>query len=135
MCYVFVGWDECRLGTWGVFVFFWFGRNLILVVLGGFVLFVFRGVCEIYVFVLYAFLLCFYIVCFFYSNCLIYRRIYFSFSYSDDFIRFGFFKGIYGSYGLEIVMFSFYGKYVRGTKITVSWGGGDRGGVIRWVTD
>lgn len=52
-----------------------------------------------------------------YDNCLIYCCIYLLFSCFDDFIKFGFFKGIYGSYGLEIVMFSFYGWCVRGIKI------------------
>uniref|UniRef100_A0A672TEX1 F-box domain-containing protein n=1 Tax=Strigops habroptila TaxID=2489341 RepID=A0A672TEX1_STRHB len=53
-----------------------------------------------------------------YDNCLTYRCIYLPPSSPDDFIKPGLFKGTYGSHGLEIVMLSFHGKKVKGTKIT-----------------
>ncbi|XP_053304264.1 F-box only protein 31 isoform X2 [Spea bombifrons] len=53
-----------------------------------------------------------------YDNCLTYRRIYHPPSRPDDLSRPGFFKGTYGSHGLEIVMLSFHGKMAKVTKIT-----------------
>ncbi|XP_054583066.1 F-box only protein 31-like [Eptesicus fuscus] len=53
-----------------------------------------------------------------YDNCLTYHRIYLPPSHPDDLIRPGLFKGNYDAHGIEIVMFSFRGKYARATKIT-----------------
>ncbi|XP_018427916.1 PREDICTED: F-box only protein 31 [Nanorana parkeri] len=53
-----------------------------------------------------------------YDNCLTYRRIYHPPSRPDDLVRPGFFKGTYGSHGLEIVMLSFHGTTAKTTKIT-----------------
>ncbi|XP_075432551.1 F-box only protein 31 isoform X1 [Ascaphus truei] len=53
-----------------------------------------------------------------YDNCLTYRRIYHPPSQPDDLLQPGFFKGTYGSHGLEIVMLSFHGTIAKGTKIT-----------------
>lgn len=53
-----------------------------------------------------------------YDNCLTYRRIYHPPSRPDDLLQPGFFKGTYGSHGLEIVMLSFHGTTAKTTKIT-----------------
>ncbi|KAM3918378.1 F-box only protein 31 isoform 1-T1 [Leptodactylus fuscus] len=53
-----------------------------------------------------------------YDNCLTYRRIYHPPSRPDDLLKPGFFKGTYGSHGLEIVMLSFHGTVAKATKIT-----------------
>ncbi|XP_077309467.1 F-box only protein 31-B-like isoform X1 [Lithobates pipiens] len=53
-----------------------------------------------------------------YDNCLTYRRIYHPPSRPDDLVKPGFFKGTYGSHGLEIVMLSFQGMTAKATKIT-----------------
>ncbi|KAE8608831.1 hypothetical protein XENTR_v10011619 [Xenopus tropicalis] len=53
-----------------------------------------------------------------YDNCLTYRRIYHPPSRPDDLLNPGFFKGTYGSHGLEIVMLSFHGTIAKVTKIT-----------------
>ncbi|CAH2324116.1 F-box only 31 isoform X1 [Pelobates cultripes] len=53
-----------------------------------------------------------------YDNCLTYRRIYHPLSQPDDLLCPGFFKGTYGSHGLEIVMLSFHGTLAKVTKIT-----------------
>lgn len=53
-----------------------------------------------------------------YDNCLTYRRIYHPPSRPDDLVKPGFFKGTYGSHGLEIVMLSFHGMTAKATKIT-----------------
>ncbi|OCT84536.1 hypothetical protein XELAEV_18022689mg [Xenopus laevis] len=53
-----------------------------------------------------------------YDNCLTYRRIYHPPNRPDDLLNPGFFKGTYGSHGLEIVMFSFHGTIAKATKIT-----------------
>ncbi|KAM4722044.1 F-box only protein 31 [Rhinophrynus dorsalis] len=53
-----------------------------------------------------------------YDNCLTYRRIYHPPSRPDDLMNPGFFKGTYGSHGLEIVMLSFHGTMAKATKIT-----------------
>ncbi|XP_056381506.1 F-box only protein 31 isoform X2 [Hyla sarda] len=53
-----------------------------------------------------------------YDNCLTYRRIYHPPSRPDDLVKPGFFKGTYGSHGLEIVMLSFHGTVAKATKIT-----------------
>ncbi|KAG8437437.1 hypothetical protein GDO86_008223 [Hymenochirus boettgeri] len=53
-----------------------------------------------------------------YDNCLTYRRIYHPPSRPDDLLNPGFFKGTYGSHGLEIVMLSFHGTIAKATKIT-----------------
>ncbi|KAG8562516.1 hypothetical protein GDO81_015706 [Engystomops pustulosus] len=53
-----------------------------------------------------------------YDNCLTYRRIYHPPSQPDDLVQPGFFKGTYGSHGLEIVMLSFHGTVAKATKIT-----------------
>ncbi|XP_068117630.1 F-box only protein 31 isoform X2 [Hyperolius riggenbachi] len=53
-----------------------------------------------------------------YDNCLTYRRIYHPPSRPDDLIKPGFFKGTYGSHGLEIIMLSFHGTIAKATKIT-----------------
>ncbi|XP_072278370.1 F-box only protein 31-B-like [Pyxicephalus adspersus] len=53
-----------------------------------------------------------------YDNCLTYRRIYHPPNRPDDLVNPGFFKGTYGSHGLEIVMLSFHGTTAKVTKIT-----------------
>ncbi|OCT58586.1 hypothetical protein XELAEV_18001910mg [Xenopus laevis] len=53
-----------------------------------------------------------------YDNCLTYRRIYHPPSHPEDLLNPGFFKGTYGSHGLEIVMLSFHGTIAKVTKIT-----------------
>ncbi|XP_028264404.1 F-box only protein 31 isoform X2 [Parambassis ranga] len=53
-----------------------------------------------------------------YDNCLTYRRIYLPPAMPSDLLQPGLFKGTYGSHGLEIVMFSFHGKFARATKLT-----------------
>ncbi|XP_063801745.1 F-box only protein 31 isoform X2 [Pseudophryne corroboree] len=53
-----------------------------------------------------------------YDNCLTYRRIYHPPSQPGDLLKPGFFKGTYGSHGLEIVMLSFHGTTAKATKIT-----------------
>ncbi|KAM9302271.1 F-box only protein 31 [Gastrophryne carolinensis] len=53
-----------------------------------------------------------------YDNCLTYRRIYHPPSQPEDLVKPGFFKGTYGSHGLEIVMLSFHGPSAKVTKIT-----------------
>ncbi|KAM4614181.1 F-box only protein 31 isoform 2-T2 [Discoglossus pictus] len=52
------------------------------------------------------------------DNSLTYRRIYHPPSEPGDLLNTGFFKGTYGSHGLEIVMLSFHGTVAKGTKIT-----------------
>ncbi|KAL6106972.1 fbxo31 [Pungitius sinensis] len=53
-----------------------------------------------------------------YDNCLTYRRIYLPPLMPSDLLHPGLFKGTYGSHGLEIVMLSFHGIYLRATKLT-----------------
>nr|XP_040023926.1 F-box only protein 31-like isoform X1 [Gasterosteus aculeatus aculeatus] len=53
-----------------------------------------------------------------YDNCLTYRRIYLPPLMPSDLFHPGLFKGTYGSHGLEIVMLSFHGIYLRATKLT-----------------
>ncbi|KAM8947578.1 F-box only protein 31 isoform 2-T2 [Pelodytes ibericus] len=53
-----------------------------------------------------------------YDNCLTYRRIYHPPSQCGDLLNPGFFKGTYGSHGLEIVMLSFHRTMAKVTKIT-----------------
>ncbi|XP_053557118.1 F-box only protein 31 isoform X2 [Bombina bombina] len=52
------------------------------------------------------------------DNSLTYRRIYHPPTQPGDLLHAGFFKGTYGSHGLEIVMLSFHGTVAKGTKIT-----------------
>uniref|UniRef100_A0A8C5PYR8 F-box protein 31 n=1 Tax=Leptobrachium leishanense TaxID=445787 RepID=A0A8C5PYR8_9ANUR len=53
-----------------------------------------------------------------FDNCLTYRRIYHPPSRPDNLMRPGFFKGTYGSHGLEIVLLSIHGTVAKVTKIT-----------------